>query len=138
MPARKRYSRNMGLNDNKQSRVKRLLLSFRYAARGMKKTAENEANMQYHLAAAAVVIVLALLVPFPLWKWVVLLLTIGMVLSLELLNTALENTVDLVTEQYHPLAEKAKDAAAAGVFIFTITAIIIGILLFAEPVSVWL
>ncbi|RKD73031.1 undecaprenol kinase [Sinobaca qinghaiensis] len=94
--------------------------------------------MQYHLAAAAAVIVLALLVPFPLWKWVVLLLTIGMVLSLELLNTALEKTVDLVTEQYHPLAEKAKDAAAAGVFIFTITAVIIGILLFAEPVSVWL
>ncbi len=64
--------------------------------------------MQYHLAAAAAVIVLALFVPFPLWKWSILLLTIGIVLSLELLNTALENTVDLMTEQYHPLAEKAK------------------------------
>lgn len=94
--------------------------------------------MQYHIAAAAAVIVLALLVPFPLWKWSILLLTIGIVLSLELLNTALENTVDLMTEQYHPLAEKAKDAAAAGVFIFTIIAVLIGILLFAEPLSAWL
>ncbi len=63
-------------------------------------------------------------------EWVLLLLVMGGVLTAETLNTAIERTVDLVTEDFHPLAKRAKDIGAASVFIFCIIAIIIGAIIF--------
>ena len=59
----------------------------------------------------------------------ILLLTIGFVLVLEALNTALEALVDLASPEYHPLAKIAKDVAAAAVLIAAITAVLVGLVL---------
>ena len=61
-------------------------------------------------------------------------LTMGLVISCELINTAIEAVVDLVTEEYHPLAKVAKDTAAAAVFVFAIIAIIVGLIIFGPKV----
>ena len=61
-------------------------------------------------------------------------LTIGLVISCELINTAIEAVVDLVTEDYHPLAKVAKDTAAAAVFVFAIVAVIVGLIIFLPKV----
>ena len=58
----------------------------------------------------------------------------GLVISCELINTAIEATVDLVTEEYHPLAKVAKDTAAAAVFVFAIVAVLVGIIIFGPKI----
>ena len=67
-------------------------------------------------------------------EWAILALTIGLVISCELINTAIEAVVDLVTEDYHPLAKVAKDTSAAAVFIFAIVAVIVGIIIFLPKI----
>jgi len=55
-------------------------------------------------------------------EWIILVLTIGLGLVIELINTSIEFTVDLITDQYHLLAKYAKDTAAAAMLIYAITA----------------
>ncbi len=86
--------------------------------------------MKIHLLFTMVVILLGLLLQVSRVEWVFLLVLIGGVISLELINSSIENLVDLVTEEYHPLAKKAKDMAAAAVFIFSIVSVIIGLIIF--------
>ncbi|EEM82035.1 Undecaprenol kinase [Bacillus thuringiensis serovar huazhongensis BGSC 4BD1] len=60
----------------------------------------------------------------------ILLIVIGIVMSLEMVNTAVEKTVDLATADIHPFAKIAKDVAAGAVLLFTIIAVIIGAIIF--------
>jgi undecaprenol kinase len=101
-----------------------------YAFNGIISTIKSEPNMRFHIAAAAVIMTLAAFFGFQRWEWVVLLLTISLVISLELLNTAVENAVNLATQSIHPLAKLAKDAAAGAVLASVIFAVMIGIILF--------
>ncbi|WP_257346035.1 diacylglycerol kinase family protein [Pseudalkalibacillus decolorationis] len=114
--------------------INKVANSFRYAFQGIKEGWRNELNFRIHCICAVGTIILAYLFQFGIVKWMVLLITIGVVISLELINSAVERTVDLVTKEYHPIAKQAKDLAAASVFIFSLVAVIIGILLFAEPI----
>ena len=59
----------------------------------------------------------------------------GMVIFAELVNTAMEAIVDLVTQEFHPLAKRAKDIAAASVYTLAITAAIVGIIVFARALG---
>ena len=68
------------------------------------------------------------------YEWAILVLTIGLVISCELVNTAIEAVVDLVTEEYHPLAKVAKDTAAAAVLIFAFVAVIVGLIIFVPKI----
>ena len=83
---------------------------------------------------ALIVSILAFVFKLNGTEWAILLLTMGLVISCELINTAIEATVDLVTEEYHPLAKVAKDTAAAAVFVFAIVAVIVGIIIFGPKV----
>lgn len=86
--------------------------------------------MKIHLFFTMLVVLLGFLLQVSLVEWVFLLLSIGGVISLELINSSIENLVDLVTEEFHPLAKNAKDMAAAAVFIFSMVSIIIGMIIF--------
>ncbi len=86
--------------------------------------------MKIHLFFTMLVVLLGFFLQVSLVEWVFLLLSIGGVISLELINSSIENLVDLVTEEFHPLAKKAKDMAAAAVFIFSMVSIIIGMIIF--------
>ncbi len=108
---------------------KRLLSSFRFAGNGL-RLALCEPNMRVHIAAGIFISAAGFIFDLTRMEWCVLLLTITGVISLEMVNTAIEKTVDLVTEEYKPLAKMAKDLAAGAVLIFAIAAIIIGGLLF--------
>ncbi|NIK15458.1 undecaprenol kinase [Saccharococcus thermophilus] len=95
---------------------------------------KEEAHMRVHIALAVIVIVAAVIVHISKWEWLVLLLTIGSVITLELINTAIERAVNLVTTDFHPLAKAAKDIAAAAVLFAAIVAVIIGIIIFLPHV----
>ncbi|WP_349407870.1 diacylglycerol kinase family protein [Pseudalkalibacillus sp. SCS-8] len=110
-----------------------VLKSFKFAMEGVKEGWKKERNFRIHLVFTVLTVLLAAALDFSMVKWIILLLTIGIMLSLELMNSAVERTVDLVTTDRHPLAKQAKDLAAGSVFIFSLIAVIIGFLLFAEP-----
>ena len=109
--------------------VSKFFNSFRYAFQGMARAC-NQQNMKFHIVSACIVIVAAFLTKVSVVEWAILLIVIGIVLSLEMVNTAIEATVDLVSPEIHPLAKVAKDVAAGAVLVFAIFSVIIGVLIF--------
>ncbi|MBQ1965551.1 MAG: diacylglycerol kinase family protein, partial [Clostridia bacterium] len=119
---------------------KRIFRSFGYAAKGIVRTVCQERNFRIHLVAVCLVSLFAFLYGATTQQWIVLVLLYAMVLSLELLNTAVEKTVDLVSPDKHPLAEKAKDAAAGSVLVSAVASVVVAVLMFRDPLkwaSVW-
>jgi diacylglycerol kinase len=82
---------------------------------------------------AVAVIVLGVALGIEAIKWAMIVLTIGFVFVAELFNTVVEAVIDLVTEEYRPLAKTAKDVAAGAVLIAAVTAVIVGVLLLGPP-----
>jgi undecaprenol kinase len=107
-----------------------LLKSFSYAVNGIVTAVKSERNMRVHLIASIVVLGCGFFFSLSRMEWVFILLAIGGVLSLELLNTAVERVVDLVTSERHPLAKQAKDFAAGAVFIYAVLSVIVGLIIF--------
>src|ERR687893_2998359 len=89
-------------------------LSFNHAYRGLIYAVRTQRNMRFHVVASAVVLVLSLLVGVSKLELAILVLVIMAVFVTEMLNTALEFAVDLVTREYRPLAKLAKDVSAGG------------------------
>ena len=67
-------------------------------------------------------------------SWAIVLLCIGCVLAAELMNTAIETVVDLVSPEYHPLAGHAKDIAAAAVYVLSFLVAVVGVCVFANAI----
>ena len=89
------------------------LESFRYALQGLASAVRGERNLKVMLAMGAAAVVVGVVLRIDALSWAIVALMIGVVLCAELLNTAVESVVDLVSPQYHPLAKRAKDLAAA-------------------------
>ncbi|MBU5674576.1 diacylglycerol kinase family protein [Paenibacillus brevis] len=107
---------------------------FRDAWSGIRETVMHERNMKIHAAAGIAVLIAALLLRLPARDMALLLLTIAMVLTTEVINTAIEAAVDLAAPEWHELAKKAKDASAGAVLIAAAFAVFIGLLVFWRPV----
>ena len=108
----------------------KLIFSFKYAFEGIITTIKEERNMFIHFLIAIIVVITGVYVRLSLNEWLICLLLFALVFSLELINTAIENTVDLVTTKKNKKAKIAKDAAAGAVLIAAIFASIIGIIIF--------
>lgn len=104
--------------------------SVRHALAGIVHGFLTERHVQIHFIVASLVILSALLLPVSKLEWLALILAIGTTIALELVNTAIERIVDLVSERYHPLAKAAKDCAAGAVLISAIASVIIGCIIF--------
>ena len=107
-----------------------LYKSFGYAFQGIINTIRTERNIKIHCAAAILVTIFGIWLQISKTEWMICFILFGLILALELVNTAVEATVDLFTEERKPLAKKAKDAAAGAVLIVAIFAAVIGILIF--------
>ncbi len=118
----------------KQKGIKKFFLSFTYAIKGLKYAYRNEQNLAFDIGMSILVVIAGFLFKVSISEWALLALTIGIVLSLELINTAIEAVVDLVTEDYHPLAKVAKDTSAAAVFICAIASVIVGLIIFLPKI----
>jgi diacylglycerol kinase len=101
-------------------------LSFKYAFEGVATAFRDQPNLKLHLVAAIAVIFISYFLQITKTEWLVIILTVGFVITAELTNTAIEEVVDSFTDQVHPAAKKAKDVAAAAVLVASITAVIIG------------
>lgn len=107
-----------------------LYKSFGYAFEGIFAGIRGERNMKIHSFAAVCVVVAGVLFHISVTEWCICLVLFGLILSLELVNTAIEAVVDLVTEDKKPLAKLAKDTAAGAVLIAAVMAAMAGLLIF--------
>ena len=107
-----------------------LLRSFGYAFAGVVYLVRMQRNARIHLVLAAIVCAASWAWGLSRIEWLILVLTIALVLGMEAVNTAIENVVDLLSPQYHPLAKAPKDIAAGGVLLVAIGAAVIALLLY--------
>jgi len=115
--------------------MRKRLSSFRYAFQGIADVFRAQPNARIHGTVALLVIAAGLYVRLSSMEWVAVVLCIAVVIALEALNTALEHLTNLVSPTHHPLAGKAKDAAAAAVLIAVFGAVIVGLLIFLPKMS---
>ena len=104
--------------------------SFGYAFEGIWTGIRNERNMKIHCLAIIFVTLAGTMFQISAVEWCICLLLFGLVAALELVNTAVEAVVDLVTEEKKPLAKIAKDTAAGAVLFAAIISVIIGCIIF--------
>ena len=105
--------------------------SFNFAIEGVIHVLRTQRNMRLHFAAAVAVIVVAVAVGVSKIELSVLLISIAFVLVAEMINTAIEGTIDAATTSFDPMAKLAKDIAAGAVLIASVNALAVGYLVFA-------
>jgi diacylglycerol kinase len=103
---------------------------FRAAFSGLRRLATSERHFQLHLIATTCAVIMAAFLDFSRLEWAILMVTIGLVLVAEGLNSAIERAIDTTTPSFHPLAKAAKDIAAASVLIAAIISVIVALLLY--------
>lgn len=107
--------------------------SFGWAVSGIFHALRHERNLRIHFAVAAYVLYFSRYYSLSKLECCVVILFIGMVVTCEMLNTAIENTVDLETSVYSHLAKTAKDVAAGAVLVSSVASVAAGALLFWDP-----
>lgn len=112
-----------------------LLTSFNYAFVGLVHVFRHQRNMQIHFALAFLVLVATLFIDLSRLEMMAVLGAITLVLITEMMNTAVEAAVDLVSSSYDPRAKIAKDVAAGAVLISAANAVVVGYLVFAEKIA---
>ena len=105
------------------------LESFRHALEGVAATARGR-NFRVQLAAGAATVALGAFFRSSPGEWTAVALCIGLVLGSECANTALEAAVDLASPGRHPLAKRAKDAAAGAVLLFSLASAVVGAIIY--------
>ena len=113
-----------------------LVESFNSAIEGFIYVFRTQRNMRLHFIIGLAVILMGLFLNFSYLELIILCLTIAFVLFAEMFNTALEHTIDIVKEDFHPLARIVKDISAGAVLLSAIAAIIVGYTLFATRLGV--
>ena len=108
-----------------------ILESFNYALEGIIHVLRTQRNMRIHFLAAVVVLVTAVAIGVSKLELIALLLAIAFVFITEMVNSAIEQAIDVATTSFDPLAKLAKDIAAGAVLIATVNAVAIGYLVFA-------
>ncbi len=111
-----------------------LLSTFRNGFRGISLALQNERNLRLQVGMAIVVIIAGFVYRLSMTEWGIITLTIAFVLTTEMLNTVLENTLDRIGLEEHPLTRNAKDVAAGAVLISSIASLIVGGLIFLPKV----
>ena len=109
-----------------------IIEAFNAAIQGILYTFKYERNMKIHYFIAVSVLIVSLFFDLSKLEMMILILSISLVIISEMFNTAIENTVDLVTDKYHYLAKIAKDVAAGGVLISALNAVAVGYLIFYD------
>ena len=109
-----------------------IIKAFNAAIEGVIYTFKHERNMKIHYVIAVVVLLISLFLDLDRVEMMILLLSISLVIVSEMFNIAVENAVDLITNEIHPLAKIAKDVAAGGVLIASLNAVAVGYLIFYD------
>lgn len=111
-------------------RIKRLSKSFIYAFRGLIKTFREEQNLKIQFIAGMLVIIFGWYFKIKSFEWIALILVIGLVILMEIINSAVERITDVLKPRINNYVKEIKDIMAAAVMLSSFIAIIIGIIIF--------
>lgn len=111
----------------------RFLRSVGCALSGIAASLRTQRNLRIHVVATVCVVATGLFLSLNALEWSMLCLAIALVISAELINTAIEHTIDLVSTERRPLAKAAKDAAAGAVLVAALMSVAIGLLVLGPP-----
>lgn len=136
MTDKKKYWMDLVLAADKK-RKHTLVSSFKFGFEGIAEAAVKERNVQIHIAISIFVIIAGFVFSINKFEWIAIILSIGGMVSMEMMNTAIERTVDMYTKEYHPLAKQAKDVAAGAVLVFAIASVLIGCIIFLPKLLAW-
>lgn len=114
---------------------KSLTDSFNYAIEGFIDAVRTQRNMKIHVVTAILIFLASILFNISKMEFIVVALSVTLVISAELFNTAIESAVDATTNHYHPLVKVAKNTAAAGVLITAVNAVVVGYLIFWDKIT---
>lgn len=112
--------------------------SFGYAFNGLSTALKNEPNLRIHFSIASIALFIGFILRLNYLEWIILFIIIFLVIILELINTVLENLVNIVSPDFSIYAKKAKDISAAAVLVSALVAFIVGIILFLPKIMVLL
>lgn len=104
--------------------------SFLFAMQGFRTAVKTERNIKIMLGGGVLAITLGIVLRIDLESWAIVLVCCGVVLAAELVNTAIETVVDLVSPEFHPLAGRAKDVAAAASWVLSLLVAVAGVLVY--------
>jgi len=108
----------------------RFLKSWSYSMDGLKYAYRYEQSMLIHVIVTIAVVSVNIIFKVSPMHWLITMMAIGMVLAAELINTAIEAVVDMVTLEIHPLAKIAKDCGSAATFVLSMMAAVIGLVVY--------
>ena len=108
--------------------------SFLFAVQGLRTAVRQERNLKVMICVGATAIIVGLIVRLDALSWCLVLLCCGLVCTAELLNTAIEKVVDLVSPEFHPYAGQAKDIAAAAVWLLSFFVAIVGLIVYVRAI----
>ncbi|MGX7271659.1 diacylglycerol kinase family protein [Enterococcus haemoperoxidus] len=125
----------MDSKDKRTEKNKHFIASLEFALQGIKTVFKEERNMRTHLLMGVAAIIAGFVFQLAISEWLWLLLAIFLVLVMEIINTAFENVVDMVTDfHFHPIGKKIKDMAAGAVLLTAGFAVVIAVLLFVPKI----
>ena len=124
------------LDSKKEFSIIKRARSFVHAGRGVFLFLKTTHNAWIHVLVACFVILLGFYFSISSFEWIALLIAIGFVLVAEAFNTAIEIDIDLTSPEYHPYARDTKDVAAGAVLLASITALIVGCIVFIPYISI--
>src|SRR3569833_432811 len=118
------------VTDRQRFNLRKRLMSFVYAGRGVRQMLVTQHNAWLHMIASAIVVTLGLTFRITAAEWCWVVTAIIAVWTAESLNTAFEFLCDVTSPEFHPLVERAKDVAAGAVLIAAVGATVVGLLVF--------
>ena len=110
------------------------ITGFKYAFNGLKILIKEEHNARIHLFIACCVLIAGIVFKISTIEWIAVILCIALVFALELINSAIENTADLISKEKNETIKKIKDLSAAAVLIAAIASAIIGLIIFLPKI----
>jgi diacylglycerol kinase len=118
--------------------IRKFLRSFVTGFVGLTHALGSEQNMRIHGVVAVCVIAAGFVFALAAWEWIAISFCIGLVISAECMNTALERLADRVSLEKHPLIKQAKDCSSAAVLVLAMTSAVVGAIVFVPKISAWL
>jgi len=115
----------LSIDQQKKSGIIRIIRAFFYSIEGFKSAFVSEAAFRQELLLFIILLPAAIFLPVTVIEKLILIACLFVVLIVELLNSAVESTIDLITQEFHPLAKKAKDIASAAVLLSLIMTLVI-------------
>ena len=121
---------------NKSSKFswKARLKSFSYGFDGLKVLFREEHNARIHLVVSILVVISGFVFDISTTEWLIVIILIGLVVAMEIINSAIENVCDLVSPQQNEYVRKAKDLSAAAVMLCALVSVVCGLIIFIPKI----